>query len=213
MPFVAPSALYVICDADICARAGWTLVEFVEACLEGGARFLQVRAKSVAGRDFFAATAAIVGRAKGAGAVVVVNDRVDIALLAGAGGVHLGQEDLPPARARAIAGANAIIGLSTHTPAELHLALEQPVNYIAIGPVFGTMTKETGQEAVGLDHVRHAAARTAARSMPLVAIGGMTLERAASVIRCGAQSIAVISDLLATGDPKARVREFLDALA
>lgn len=209
---ILPSPLYVVCDAAVCARAGWTLVDFAEACLEGGARFLQVRAKSMPARDFFAATDAILRRANRAGAVVVVNDRVDIARLAGAGGVHLGQEDLPPAQAREIAGANAVIGLSTHTPAQLDLALHQPVNYVAVGPVFATMTKETGYAAVGLDYVRHAAARAAARSMPLVAIGGMTIERARLVIRSGAQSVAVISDLLATGDPAARVREFLDAL-
>jgi thiamine-phosphate pyrophosphorylase len=147
--------------------------------------------------------------AHGADAEVVVNDRADIARLAGADGVHVGQDDLAPALVRTIVGDAAIVGLSTHTPAQLTAARDAPVTYVAIGPVFATATKATGHEALGLDGVRAAAGQ----GRPLVAIGGITLERAPDVLRAGAASVAVISDLLSTGDPEGRVREYLRRLA
>jgi thiamine-phosphate pyrophosphorylase len=123
----------------------------------------------------------------------------------------VGQDDLPPAAVRLVAGPAAMVGLSTHTREQCDAALREPIDYVAIGPVFGTGTKATGYDAVGLDVVREAARRTGP-GMPLVAIGGITLDRATSVVAAGAQSVAVISDLLATGDPARRVREFLRAL-
>jgi thiamine-phosphate pyrophosphorylase len=141
-----------------------------------------------------------------------VNDRADLARLAGAGGVHVGQTDLSPAAVRAVVGPELVVGRSTHTPDQYEAAFGEPVDYVAIGPVFATATKATGCDEVGLEGVRRAAARTAARGLPLVAIGGITLDRARSVRDAGAQSIAVISDLFATGDPAGRVREFLRAL-
>jgi thiamine-phosphate pyrophosphorylase len=147
------------------------------------------------------------------GALVIVNDRADIALATQAGGVHVGQEDLPPAAVRALVGPASAIGFSTHSDEQLRAALEEPISYAAMGPVFGTATKDTGYSARGLDMVRAAAARTQAHGLPLVAIGGITLERAPSVIEAGAQSVAVITDLLVTRDPAARVREFVRALA
>jgi thiamine-phosphate pyrophosphorylase len=207
-----PSPLYVICDAEACDRAGRTLADFAAACIDGGATFLQVRAKGASSSWLLEATTAVVRRAQGAGTLVVVNDRADVARLAGAGGVHVGQTDLSPAAVRAVVGPAAFVGRSTHTPDQYEAAFGEPVDYVAIGPVFTTATKATGRDAVGLEGVRRAAARTAARGLPLVAIGGITLERARSVRDAGAQSIAVISDLLATGDPAGRVREFLRAL-
>lgn len=156
---------------------------------------------------------AIVDRARGRDALIVVNDRADIARLAGAGGVHVGQTDLSPAAARILVGPDAVVGLSTHTPDQYAAASDAPLNYVAIGPVFLTGTKETGCGAVGLDGVRRAAEWAASVDLPLVAIGGITVERARSVREAGAQSVAVIADLLATGDPNRRVREFLQALA
>jgi len=208
-PLFSPSPLCAICDADACERAGWTLVDFASACLEGGARFLQVRAKRASGRWLLDAATAIVGRADAAGALVVVNDRPDIARLAGATGVHVGQDDLGPAAARTIAGADAIVGLSAHTSDQIDAAVCQPVSYIAIGPVFSTATKATLYAAVGLDRVREAAGKAAARGLPVVAIGGITLDRASEVLEAGARSVAVITDLLSTGDPEARVRAYL----
>lgn len=137
---------------------------------------------------------------------MIVNDRADLARLSGAAGVHVGQDDLPPAAARGLLGPGAIIGYSTHSVRQIAQALREPVSYIAIGPVFGTRTKDTGYEAVGLDMVR--AARAAAGDMPVVAIGGITLATAASVLAAGATSVAVISDLLAGGDPAARVASY-----
>jgi thiamine-phosphate pyrophosphorylase len=123
--------------------------------------------------------------------------------------VHVGQEDLAPAAVRVIVGDTAIVGLSTHTTEQMDRAIREPVNYVAVGPVFGTATKATGYEPVGLEWVREAARRATVRGVPLVAIGGITLENAASVLDAGAASVAVISDLLSTGDPEARVRAYL----
>jgi thiamine-phosphate pyrophosphorylase len=144
---------------------------------------------------------------------VIVNDRADIAALSGADGVHVGQDDLPPALVRRLVGDGAIVGLSTHTPEQLIDACNAPVTYVAVGPVFATGTKATGFDPIGLERVRAAAATIAARGLPLVAIGGITLDTAPSVIAAGAMSVAVISDLLSTGDPEARIRGYLSALA
>jgi thiamine-phosphate pyrophosphorylase len=145
----------------------------------------------------------------------VVNDRADIARLAGADGVHVGQEDLSPAAARTILGADLIVGFSTHTGTQVDAAVLLPVSYIAVGPVFGTATKDTGYASVGLDFVKYARAAMARATYArdLVAIGGITLDRAASVIEAGASAVAVISDVLATGDPESRVRAYLERLA
>jgi len=204
--------LNAILDADAAARAGWPLVDLAEAYLEGGARFLQVRAKQASGAQLLELASAVVERAHAAGAIVVVNDRADIARLAGADGVHVGQDDLPAPEVRRILGSRAIVGLSTHTPEETASALDEPITYLAIGPVFTTSTKHTGHDAVGLDRVRHVALEAGRRGIPVVAIGGVTLERAADVIAAGAASVAVIGDLLSTGDPRARVRAYLERL-
>jgi thiamine-phosphate pyrophosphorylase len=207
------SPLYVICDADACRAAGWTLVDFASACLEGGARLLQIRAKGEPSRRLLDDTRAIVERAAAASAQVIVNDRADIARLAGAAGVHVGQDDLSPAHVRDIIGERAIVGQSTHTPAQVDAALSKPISYLAVGPVFGTHTKVTGHDALGLAPVRGAADRAEVFGLPLVAIGGITLERAEAVLAHGATAVAVIGDLLATRDPKARVRAYLDRLS
>jgi thiamine-phosphate pyrophosphorylase len=202
--------LCVICDADVCERAGWALTEYAAACFDAGARFVQIRAKALPGRAFLDHATAIVERSRQYGALVVVNDRADIARLAAAGGVHVGQDDLGPAQVRAVAGTGVIVGLSTHTPAQLETALASPIDYAAIGPVYSTATKATGYERVGLERVREASRR--AGGLPIVGIGGITLERAPAVIGAGAAAVAVIGDLLATGDPRTRVRAYLDVL-
>jgi len=207
------SRLYVVCDADVCARAGWSLPDYAAACLDGGATLLQIRAKHTPSRLFLADADRVVGRAAHFGATIIVNDRADIARLSGAQGVHVGQDDLSPADVRTVVVNDAIIGLSTHTPAQLTDAVQQPVDYVAIGPVFGTQTKDTGYDAVGIDGVRRAVALAGGRQLPVVAIGGITLERAADVVSAGAASVAVIADLLATNDPATRVRAFLERLS
>jgi thiamine-phosphate pyrophosphorylase len=141
-----------------------------------------------------------------------VNDRADIAALAAAHGLHVGQEDLTPQDARRIVGPDSWVGLSTHTEAQWIAALDAPIDYLAIGPVFGTDTKATGYQAVGRATVSRVAAAARAQSMPVVAIGGITIETAPGVIAAGAASVAVITDLL-TGAPEARARAFIRALA
>jgi thiamine-phosphate pyrophosphorylase len=179
------------------------------ACLAGGARFLQLRAKHLQGAAFLDLASAVVAVARSARAIIIVNDRADVAKLAGADGVHLGQDDLSPAAARAMLGPDAIIGRSTHSVTQIEAAATEPVDYLAIGPVFETATKATGYSAVGLAMV----ARAARGNRPAVAIGGIRLDNAASVIAAGAASVAVISDLLVTGDPAGRTAEFLAVLA
>ena len=205
--------LYVICDAEVCSAAGWTLVDFAAACIEGGAQLLQIRAKRAASGWLLDQTRAIAAGAAGADASVIVNDRADVAALAGAGGVHVGQDDLSPAAVRTIVGPDLIVGRSTHTAPQIQAALSEPISYLAIGPIFGTSTKETGYAPVGLETVREVARLVALRRIPVVAIGGITLERAPRVIESGAASVAVITDLLVSGDPTRRVRDYLDHLS
>lgn len=179
--------------------------------LQGGAAFIQIRAKALPSRALLDLCDAAVALARPFGASIVVNDRVDVARLSGAAGVHVGQDDVPPAEARRLLGPGALVGLSTHSLEQIDAALTEPVSYIAVGPVFGTRTKETGYDAVGLTLVRAAAQRAGA--VPVVAIGGITLDTAADVLAAGATSVAIIGDLLATGDPLGRVEAYLQAIA
>lgn len=206
-----PSRLYAIVDADVAGRAGWHVPDLADAYLQAGVRFLQLRAKDAAARDVLAWTEMIARRA--GQAWVIVNDRVDVAIVAGTRHVHLGQDDLPVQDARALVGPDAVIGLSTHTPEQIEDACRLPVDYVAIGPVFGTHTKDTGYAPVGTTLVAEARRRLDAHGgRPLVAIGGITLDRAPEVIAAGADAVVVISDLLADGSPGARARAFLQAL-
>jgi thiamine-phosphate pyrophosphorylase len=185
-----------------------------DAYLAGGARFIQIRCKHAASAAFLAMCDEVVARARPEGAIVIVNDRADLARLSGAHGVHVGQEDLDPEAARRILGSAALIGISTHSVDQVREACRQPVDYIAVGPVFGTATKETGHRSVGTEFVSEAAALVAAAepARSIVAIGGITVDRAPAVIDAGAASVAVISDLLSSGNPEARVREYVRAL-
>jgi thiamine-phosphate pyrophosphorylase len=209
-------SLYPILDADAAARHESTVSALARACFDGGARFVQVRAKRAAAGALLAALDEIVARAAAVGALVVVNDRADLARLADAGGVHVGQDDLPPDAVRRVVGPGVLVGLSTHTRDQIDRALDAPIDYLAVGPVFGTTTKDTGYEPVGLPLVEYAAGRVAATragALPIVAIGGITLDRARAVIDAGAASLAVIGDLFAGGDPLARTREWIAALS
>jgi thiamine-phosphate pyrophosphorylase len=215
VPFTArsplPSRLYAVVDADVAGRAGWHVPELADAYLQAGVRFLQLRAKDAAARDVLAWTEMIVRRA--GEAWVIVNDRVDIAIVAGTRHVHLGQDDLPVPEARALVGPAAVIGLSTHTPDQIDEACRLPLDYVAVGPVFGTPTKATGYAPVGTALVAEARCRADAQGgRSVVAIGGITLDLAPEVIAAGADAVVVISDLLAGGPPGARARAFLQAL-
>jgi thiamine-phosphate pyrophosphorylase len=179
--------------------------------MDGGARCVQIRAKDLPSNRFLELCDMIAGEADPYGALVIVNDRPDLALMSNAAGVHVGQDDLPPAQVRSLLGPTAVVGLSTHTNEQIESASGEPVSYIAIGPVFGTRTKDTGYDAVGLARVTEATRRS--RDLPVVAIGGITLDTAASVWAAGASGVAVISDLLEGGDPAARVRAYLQTAA
>ena len=196
----------------MCLRAGLSAEDVARAYLAGGARLLQLRAKHLASGAFLRLAEDVAAPARAAGATLVVNDRVDVAKAARLG-VHLGQDDLPAAEARALLGPDAVVGLSTHTAAQLAHAIAQPVTYVAYGPVFATRTKSTPDSVVGLAALRAAAEDTARAGLPLVAIGGITLATVAAVRASGAASVAVIADLLAGPEPPAaRVGRFLAAL-
>lgn len=201
--------LYAVLDVDLCTRHGLEAVAVGAAFFAAGVSLLQIRGKSVGAAELLRLTRAVMAR--GPGLRIIVNDRPDVARLADAGGVHVGQDDLSVADTRAIVGSDPWVGLSTHTAQQIRAAVEQPVSYIAVGPVFDTGTKDTGYAAVGLDLVEQAVALATPRAIPVVAIGGITLDRAPRVIAAGATAVCVISDLL-RGDPEARARAFVTAL-
>jgi thiamine-phosphate pyrophosphorylase len=210
---VDPPTLQRLCailDVDVAAAHGHTPADLLQHFLDGGARFIQLRAKQLASQPFLELCDVAVKKAMPYHATVVVNDRVDLARMAGAAGAHVGQDDLPAAAARRLLGETAVLGLSTHTDAQVSAALAEPISYVAVGPVFGTRTKDTGYEAVGLELVRQTVRR--AGPIPVVAIGGIALDTAASVIDAGAASVAVITDLVAGGDPRQRVAAYLRRL-
>lgn len=204
--------LYPILDVDALTARGIDPLALLDVWLAAGVRFWQLRAKRLASGAFLDLLDAAVARSHPAGARVVVNDRADLARLAGADGVHVGQTDLTPAAVRAVVGDAAIVGRSTHSAAQAEAASREPVSYLAIGPVFATVSKgPVVDPAVGLEGVREAVAIAARVSLPVVAIGGITLDRAPDVLRAGAASVAVIADLL-VGAPGDRVREYAQAL-
>jgi thiamine-phosphate pyrophosphorylase len=205
---VTGSFIYPIVDTAVCGARGLDPVRLAEACFRGGARLVQLRAKEGSSAAVLTLADDTIAAARTFGARVIVNDRADIALMAGAEGVHVGQEDLSVDAVRAIVGASRIVGVSSHTREQIDRALQTTADYVAVGPIFETSTKATGYSARGLDLIAYAAGR----GKPIVAIGGITLDRAADVIAAGASGLAVITDLLTSGDAEGRVREFLREL-
>jgi thiamine-phosphate pyrophosphorylase len=179
-------------------------VHLARALFEGGARLIQVRNKTAGAGELLAQVERILGFAP-PGARVIVNDRADVARLAGATGVHLGQDDLPPAAAREILGPGGVVGFSTHNMTQALAASAMPIDYLAVGPIFQTSTKLNPDPVVGLELLGRICRAT---RRPVVAIGGITLEDAECVLAAGAHSIAVISDLLAAPDVAERAREW-----
>jgi thiamine-phosphate pyrophosphorylase len=208
---VAPPRLYAIVDADVCARVERAPIDVARAFLAAGTQWIQLRCKSMASGAFLDLANQVLEDARRADATIIINDRADVAALSGAHGLHVGQTDLTPADARAVIGAESILGLSTHTKEQWDAALRERISYMAIGPVFGTGTKDTGYEAIGLGVVTRAAGAASAQGLSTVAIGGITLDNAVSVIEAGAASVAVITDLV-NGEPEARCRAFINAL-
>lgn len=191
---------------------GWKLdpVEQAAAACAGGAAVVQLRAKRATDREVLAWAAAIRRASRERGVLFVVNDRFDLALAAGADGVHLGQEDVPPARLPAAVRARLFVGRSTHTVAELRAASGEPVDYVAFGPVFGTRSKPSEYGDRGLEALADAVRLAAPR--PLVAIGGIDLENAGAAVRAGAAGLAVISAVAAAEDPVAATRALAERI-
>lgn len=203
------SGLYALADDD--PRWGRDPVEQARAALAGGAAAVQLRAKHATDRQTLAWAEAIGDLCRVAGARFFVNDRFDLALAAGADGVHLGQDDLPPARLPAAARARLLVGRSTHTLEQARAAAGEPVDYLAFGPVFGTTSKDSPYGARGLDALAEAARLAAPR--PCVAIGGIDLARAGDCIRAGAAALCVISALAGAPDPEGAARALVRAIA
>ena len=194
MRFELPK-IYPITDVRI---SGISIPDQVERLIAGGAMFIQLREKQASLRDFYESVARSIGIARAYGARIIINDRLDIALASKADGVHLGQDDLPCTHARRILGGNAIIGISTHSPRQALAAIQLPIDYIAIGPIFPTSTKERPNAAVGLEGLSKT--RSLIADFPLVAIGGITSSNLKSVLDAGADSAAIISGLVSDSD-------------
>ncbi len=199
--------LYAIVDPERCSGDPHRLAE---AVLRGGASALQLRAKRMEDRERLDLARSMAALARRHGVPFIVDDRVDIALLAGADGVHLGQRDLPLEAARRLAP-SLHVGLSTHDARELELALAEGPDLVAFGPLFPTRSKERADPTVGLDGLE-AAARRLDGFLPLVAIGGITPTLARAAARRGARMVAVIGALAEADDPERVARGFLEAL-
>ena len=192
--------LYAIVDVSSLERRRIDPLRFARAVLAGGPALLQLRAKGLGARDTLDLLRRLVPLCRAAGVPCFANDRPDLAALAGCDGVHVGQEDLPVAEARKVAP-GLLVGVSTHSPAQVEEALRAGPSYIAVGPVFPTSSKENPDPVVGLDLVRSA---VAAASCPVVAIGGIDLPRAALIAGAGSLA-AVIGALLPDGEDVAQV--------
>jgi len=198
--------LYVILDATVLNNSPLDCAHDLAAV---GVRVLQYRDKSASARDLLETSRKLASSLNSCGASLIVNDRPDVAALAGAAGVHVGQEDLDPQQARAVVGEEMWVGVSTHNLEQFRRAAATSADYIAVGPIFATASKANADPVVGLDFIRQVRPLT---DKPIVAIGGITLDRAASVIASGADSVAVIRDVLCAARPAEQARRFLETL-
>lgn len=204
------SPLYAIVDRTTLATRGVRVEDFARELRDAGVTLLQYRDKSGAPQEILRAAEEIAAVFTGVDATLILNDRADLAVLAGWSGVHVGHLDLPPAAARRVLGAGRVIGVSTHNDEQVRAADAGEADYIAVGPVFATSTKLNAEPVVGLEGVRRARALTA---KPIVAIGGITRENARAVIDAGADSVAVIGGLFSDGERPGKVaRDFLERL-
>jgi thiamine-phosphate pyrophosphorylase len=189
-------------DEGVLARRGWDVGGLASELKAAGVQLLQYRNKAGGPRQVLRDAAVIGEVMEGSGCRLIMNDRADLAVLAGWGGVHVGQGDLSPERARRVVGVERWVGVSTHTEEQVRVADASCADYVAVGPVFATGTKPDTEPVIGLDGVRRARALTA---KPIVAIGGITRENARSVIDAGADSVAVISGLFVEGETVEKV--------
>lgn len=198
--------LYVILDAALLKQSEKVCAENLAAA---GVRLLQFRDKRASSRELLGKSRGLAELLSPEGVTFFVNDRADVANLAGASGVHVGQEDLAVEQARVVMGEAKFVGVSTHNLEQFARAAQTTADYIAVGPIFATQTKENPDPVVGLELLRQARRLT---DKPIVAIGGITLERAAEVIAAGADSVSVISDILQAPEPAARAAQYLELL-
>jgi thiamine-phosphate pyrophosphorylase len=209
LPRLEPMGLpsfYPVLDTEVAARHGIDPVSAAARILEAGAQILQFRHKGFLSREIFERMERVAALCRQAGAPFVVNDRADLARLMGAA-LHLGQDDLPPTAARRVTGPETLIGFSTHNERQLRAAQSEPVDYLALGPIFGTASKHNPDPVVGLEELRRLRPLT---ERPLVAIGGITRHNARDALAAGANSLAVIGDLFPQdGNLRARVEEWL----
>jgi thiamine-phosphate pyrophosphorylase len=198
--------LYVILDSAL-------LTTPVQACAQEfantGVRLLQYRNKEASARELLNTSRELAALLVPRGVSFIVNDRSDVAVVAGTSGVHVGQDDLEPEQARGLVGKDKLVGVSTHNIEQFHAAAATSTDYIAVGPIFATSSKANPDPVVGTELIRRVRGLTA---KPIVAIGGITVENAASVIGAGADCVAVISDVLLAADPGKRVRQYLELL-
>ena len=199
--------LYAILDAGPGGDANLALAKTLAA---SGVQLIQLRDKSGSSRRIYETSLRWTKTLSASDVRLIVNDRPDIAAMSGAGGVHVGQEDLPVEAARKLSGARRWVGVSTHNLEQLREAALTSADYIAVGPIFPTAMKQNPDPVVGLELLRAGRRLT---EKPLVAIGGITIESAEAVFRAGADSVAVIRDLVTAADPGRRAREFLDVAA
>jgi thiamine-phosphate pyrophosphorylase len=197
--------LYPIVDAGAVQARGFSTLDFAERVLDARPSLIQLRAKELGGRETLELLRALVPLCRAAGTLLFANDRPDLALLAGADGVHVGQSDLSVADVRRFAPSLAV-GVSTHDPAELDRALAERPDYVAFGPVFATSTKANPEPVVGLDELARATDRARAAGIPLVAIGGIDRDRAPSIAKLGILG-AVIGALVPDDGELGRVTE------
>ncbi len=198
--------LYVILDAGLVQGSVQSIARQLASA---GVRLLQYRAKGVPAREVLETAKQLAQMSRAEGTSFFVNDRPDLAYLAGADGVHVGQDDLSVEQARAIVGQDRWVGVSTHNREQFEAAGATSADYIAIGPIFQTTSKANPDPVVGTGLLRELRPLT---KKPIVAIGGIRLERAAELIEAGANSVAVISDILRAADPLQQARLFLQRL-
>lgn len=196
--------LYAIVDAGVLARRVVGLAEFARELRAAGVMLVQYRDKDGSPQDVLRAAAVIREAFAGTDCRLILNDRADLAMLAGWDGVHVGQDDLSPEDARRVIGSGRLVGTSTHSDEQVRLADASCADYVAVGPVFATGTKLDAEPVIGLEGVRRARALT---TKPIVAIGGITRENAQSVVEAGADSVAVISGLFVPGESVQNVAE------
>ena len=200
-------SVYLVTDPTFCAARG--LVETALAAVRGGATVVQLRDKTASDEELIAQGRALKAALAGSGALLIVNDRVEVAAAIPADGVHVGQSDAASASARRVLGADAIIGLSIQNAEQAALLDRELVDYVGVGPVFATATKSDHAEPLGFDGL---ARICAASALPAVAIGGLSVAHVDAVFAAGARGLAIVSAICAAPDPESAARAFAEAV-